>query len=107
MSFLGFAILFSVAAGMLGRAALTARNDEPHASLAQVISCVAYLALLLAGTLPLQLLWSGFHVLQFFFRPTAYQVDQQRYYPDRVLPAVVVCIGCIEVLVWLIFQQIR
>lgn len=107
MSFLGFAVLFVVAGLMLGRAALTAHNDEPHASYAQVISCVAYLALLLAGTLPLQLLWSSFHVLQFFFRPTAYQVEQRRYYPDRVLPVVVVCIGCIEVLVWLIFQQIR
>lgn len=107
MSFLGFVIICAVAAGMLGRAALTARNDEPHASYTQVISCVAYLALLLAGTLPLQLLWSGFHVLQFFFRPTAFQVEQRRYYPDRVLPVVVVSLGCIEVLVWLIFQQIR
>ena len=107
MSILGFVILFAVAAGMLGRAALTARNDEPHASYAQVISCVAYLALLLAGTLPLQLLWSSFHVLQFFFRPTAYQLDQRRYYPEHLLPVLIVSIGCIEVLIWLIFQQIR
>lgn len=107
MSFLGFAVLFVVAGLMLGRAALTAHNDEPHASYAQVISCVAYLALLLAGTLPLQLLWSGFHVLQFFFRPTAFQVEQRRYYPEQLLPVLIVSIGCIEVLIWLIFQQIR
>ena len=107
MSLLGWITLLVIAAVMFGRAALTARDEEPHVSLAQVISCVAYLALLLAGTLPLQLFWSTVGVLLFFFRPSAYQLERRRYYPEQLIPVLVVGTAAGEVLVWSIFQQIR
>ena len=107
MSFLGFAILFSVAAGMLGRAALTARNDEPHASLAQVISCVAYLALMVGGPLPLMVAWSTVRALQFCFLPTASQAERHNYYPEGVLPYFVALVALFEIAIWCLFQLVR
>lgn len=100
-------LLCVVAAAMLGRAALTRHNDEPHASYTQIISCAAYLTLLLWGTFPLAFAWCTLHVLQFYVYPTPYQVDMRRYYPDMLLHIRIGGTAVLELITWLAFQQIR
>jgi hypothetical protein len=107
MSFLAWFTLVVIAAVMFGRAALTARDEELHASYAQVISCVAYLTLLVYGTLPLIVLWSTAHALQFFYLPTPYQRRRHDYYPEALLPFINLGVVLVEIGVWCLFQQIR
>lgn len=107
MSFWGAILLFAVAAVGFMRARATWQDDEPHASYAQVISCVAYLTLLLWGTFPLVVFWSAGHALQFYYFPTPYQQRRHEYYPEDLLPYINFGVACCEVAIWLVFQQIR
>ncbi len=107
MSVAGIFILICVTATLGGRAALSARNDEPHESYAQVISCVAYLALLVGGPLPLMVAWSTVRALQFCFLPTASQAERHNYYPEGVLPYFVALVALFEIAIWCLFQLVR
>ena len=107
MSILGWISFLCIAAFLFGRAALTARDDEPHASLAQVVSGATYLTLLLYGTFPLTVLWSTGHALQFFYFPTPYQRRRHDYYPEELLPFINLGVALVEIGVWWLFQQIR
>ena len=107
MSILGWICFLCIATVLFGRAALTAQDDEPHASLAQVISGATYITLLLLGTFPLVVLWSTAHALQFFYFPTPYQRRRHDIYPDTLLPYVNFGVVCCEVAGWIIFQLVR
>lgn len=107
MSILGVVLLVFVSAVIFGRAAATWRDDEPHASLAQVISGAMYLTLLLVGSFEAAMLFSTVCALQFYYLPTPYQRQSHEYYPEDLLPYVNFSVAAIEVAVWLIFQQIR
>ncbi len=107
MSILGVVLLVFVSAVIFGRAAATWRDDEPHASLAQVISGAMYLTLLLVGSFEAAMLFSAVTALQFYYLPTPYQRQRHEYYPEDMLPYVNFSVAAIEVAVWLIFQQIR
>ena len=107
MSILGWISFLCIAAFLFGRAALTARDDEPHASLAQLISGAMYLTLLLVGSFEAAMLFSAVCALQFYYLPTPYQRQRHEYYPEDLLPYVNFSVAAIEVAVWLIFQQIR
>jgi hypothetical protein len=107
MSPVAVVFLCVVAAAMLGRAALTHHNNEPHASYAQIISCAAYLTLLLWGTIPLTFAWCVLRVLQFYVYPSPYQTDMRRYYPDTLLHIRIGGGAVLELVTWFAFQQIR
>lgn len=107
MSILSVVLLVLVSAVIFGRAAATWRDDEPHASLAQVISGAMYLTLLLVGSFEAAMLFSAVTALQFYYFPTPYQRQRHEYYPEDMLPYVNFSVAAIEVAVWLIFQQIR
>ena len=107
MSILGWIALLLISAALFRRAALTAQDDEPHASLAQVISGAMYLTLLLVGSFEAAMLFSAVTALQFYYLPTPYQRQRHEYYPEDLLPYVNFSVAAIEVAVWLIFQQIR
>ena len=107
MSILGATFLAIVIAVIITRAAATWRDDEPHASLAQVISGAMYLTLLLVGSFEAAMLFSAVSALQFYYLPTPYQRQRHEYYPEDLLPYVNFSVAAIEVAVWLIFQQIR
>lgn len=107
MSFLAWIVLLVIAAAMCGRAALSARDDEPHESYAQVISCVVYLTLLIIGPLALMVAWSTVRALQFYFFPTARQSERHNYYPEGVLPYFIAFVSLFEIALWCLFQQIR
>jgi hypothetical protein len=107
MSILGWTSFLCIAAFLFRRAALTAQDDEPHASLAQVISGATYLTLLLCGTFPLVVLWSTALALQFYYFPTRYQRRRHDYYPEELLPLINLVVALVEICVWCLFQQIR
>lgn len=107
MSVLGWIALLLISAALFRRAALTAQDDEPHASLAQVISGAVYLTLLLIGSFEAAIFFSAAGALQFYYLPTAYQRRRHEYYPESLLPYINFGVACAEVAAWCIFQQIR
>jgi len=107
MSVLGWIALLLISAVLFRRAALTAQDDELHASLAQVISGAMYLTLLIFGSFEAVVFFSAAGALQFYYLPTAYQRRRHEYYPEALLPYINFGIACSEVVIWFIFQQIR
>lgn len=107
MNILGVILLAAVSALIILRAGATWRDDEPHASLAQVISGAMYLTLLLVGSFEAVMLFSSVTALQFYYFPTPYQRQRHEYYPEDILPYINFSVAALEVAVWLVFQIIR
>jgi len=107
MSILGWIALLLITVVLFRRAALTAQDDEPQASLAQLISGAMYLTLLVSGSFAWVVFFSAASALQFYYLPTPYQRRRHEYYPEELLPYINFGVACAEVAVWLVFQQIR
>ncbi len=107
MSFPAVMFLLGVGALLAGRTISHRQDDECEMHLSHSISSVAYLALLIWGTLPLIVLWSTSRALLFQFFPNACQKRRHDYYPETLIPVVAVVTVLAQVGGWAFFQWIR
>jgi uncharacterized BrkB/YihY/UPF0761 family membrane protein len=107
MSFLGVMFLIGVAALLAGRTISHAQDEDCGMHLTHSFSGIAYLTLLVWGTLPLIVLWSTSRALLFQFFPNGCQKRKHDYYPEALLPFVAAVIALAQVGGWAFFQWIR